>query len=78
MKIMGLARGNSNRGLLVLFMIGFVHNVGATCAVANLPNIFSWLLWLSIGLYLVWSAWRSIGSMLTTYLSHNINFRLFK
>ena len=72
MKIIPFLRQNSGSSLFVLLAISFVHRAGSACAEANLPNVFSWLLWLSVGCYLILSAYEFVRQSLVSRLSQNI------
>ena len=67
MKIIPFLRQNSDRSVFILLAISFVHHAGNACAEANLPNIFSWLLWLSISFYLILTAYEFVRQSLVKY-----------
>ena len=74
-------RHNSGKSLCILIVaLSFVHHAGSICAIANLGNIFSWLLWLSIIFCLILSIYKFVGWLLVSHLSQSIavNFKLFK
>ena len=80
MKVTRCSRQNFGKNLFILLAIVVIHNAGNVCAIANLPNVFSWLLWLSICFYLIFSAWQFICELFKSRLSQNIaaNFLIFK
>ena len=79
-KIILFLRQNSGRSIVILLAISFVHRTGSACVEANLPNIFSWLLWLSISFYVILSAYDFGCQLLLSRLSQSIavNFQLFE
>ena len=80
MKIMRFLRQNFGKSLFILLAVNFVHNAGSVMAIANLPNIFSCLLWLSIGFYLMLCAFEFIGWSIINRATQGtaVNFSLFK
>ena len=80
MKAIRCSRQNFGKNLFILLAISVIHHAGSVCAIANLPNVFSWLLWLSICFYLILSAGQFMRWLFSTRLSQNIaaNFMLFK
>ena len=80
MKIMRFSRQYLSKSLFILLVFGFVHHVGSLCTVANLGNIFSWLLWLFIAFYLMLSAGEFVRCLVMSCLSQNMafNFKLLK
>ena len=71
---------NFGKNLFIYCTIALIHNAGSICAIANVPNLFSWLLWLSVCLYLILSLGQFIRWLFLTRLSSNIaaNFLIFK
>ena len=80
MKNQRLLRQNFGKSLFILLAVSFVHNAGSVMAIANLPNIFSWLLWLSIGFYLMLYACEFICWSIINRVTQStaVNFSLFK
>ena len=72
--------GNFGKNLFILLAISLIHNAGSICAIANVPNLFSWLLWLSVCLYLILSIGQFIRWLFLNRLSSNANasFLIFR
>ena len=79
MKIIHFLQRSSGKTLFILLAISFIHSAGNKLASANLPNIFSWLLWVFIYFYLMLYAFEFIRWLLINRISDNtaVNFSLF-
>ena len=80
MKTIRCSRQNLSRNLFILLAISLIHNAGSVCAIANFPNIFSWLLWLSVCLYLILSIKQFVRWLFMNRSYSNIaaNFLIFR
>ena len=80
MKIKDYSQQNFRRSLYLLFAVILIPRAGNLCAIANIPNLFSWLQRLALIFTLILLARALIRWALVTRYSHKIpfNLRLFK